>query len=148
MGWLNDDEDNISKFEEFLVKLMATTNEGIHRDLSNSEDFLASHELDDYIHEKKGLDISKIEKNKDLTPHQLIEIGMNYARWCTHKNWHEVMDATARDFGVEPPKMGDHGKRGGVQVITDPSQLPDEMREVLTEVLGDIIKRHKRRGKK
>lgn len=151
-SWTNKEDDSISRFEEFLVKLCATTNMGIHNDLDNSQDYLGKHEVQDYIDTKRGLDITAIEKavkNDELSVHDVVEIGIHWARHTIHKNWHEVMDDTAREFGVEPPDMGEHGVKPRVQVITDPSQLPKEVRDVLTDVIGDILKEvKKKKGKK
>lgn len=152
MGWTNHKEDDgDSKFEQFLMKLCAYTNTGIHHDISKSEDYLASHEISDYIHKKKGLDITAVEKafaNEELSIRDVLEVGIHWANYQTHKNWHEVMDSVAEEFGVESPDLGDHGKGGAeVRVITDPNDLPDEVKEVLVDALSKMISK-KKKGKK
>lgn len=136
------DESNPG-FTEFLKDLVLRVNEGVHKDLENSQDYLERHELDDYIDEKKGLNLAAIEES-GLSAHAMVEIGIHWARHCTHTNWHEAMDFIAEKHGV--PALGSDTidtKEEAEVFVGGLDDLPEEIRQALVEALSK-----KKKGKK
>lgn len=137
------------KLLEFLKDFMEQVNNNIHNDLELSQDYLAKHELDDYLDDDGAL-IGDIEANEDLTVRDVFQLGVNFARTELHQNWHKAMEKIAKKHGVSKAEMeASHGH--GVHVVSDPSELPDDVQQLLAEALGlgDLYKQAKRKkGKK
>ena len=139
-------KDGSNKLTEYLKDFMEQANDSIHEDLERSKDYLERHELDDYI-EEEGLNIQAIEDNEEnLTVRDVLELGIHWANHSTHRNWHEAMDELAEKHDVT--KL--NGGHKGIKIVTDPSELPKEVRDALVEALSEIIKptKKKRGGKK
>lgn len=122
-----------SKFTEFLESFMTKANDGIHDELESSKDYLARREVDDYITDE-GLDVRAVEANEDLTVADVLEIGIHFARYNTHRNWHDTMDKMADKAGVNMDKL--RHKNSEVHIVTDPDQLPEEVKQALRSLLG------------
>lgn len=120
--------------------------------MERSYDWLERHEISNYIEEDSDgdpyLDMEAVEENEHLSVHDVLEIGIHWGKYGIHRNWHEAVVELAEKHGVPIPETHEDSD-SGIQVITDPSQLPKEVQEALLEALGGIIKPdNKKKGKK
>jgi hypothetical protein len=131
-----NEDPEFNSFEKFLMELCTSVNEGVHKALSASEDFLDNHELKDYI-EDDGLNLRAIEENEDLTVEQVVMIGVNFANYSIHANWHEVMEVVAKKAGIENFELPHKERKSpGIKVVTDVNELPDEVVDALKDLLN------------
>ena len=123
-------------FFEFLKEFTLDINNGIHGQLEDSKKRLRSKHIPDYIDEENGLDVAAVESNENLTVRDVLEIGIHYARWNTHDQWHEVMDGLIEKHGVADDIHFEDGAKTEVKVINGLDQLPPELRDALAQALG------------
>lgn len=119
----------------FLHDFMVQINDGIHRELEDSQDYIEKNELQDYITEEGHLDGDAINANEDLTVENVLHLGANHAWYSIHRNWHEVMEGVAKDHGLSDDDVAD--ARGVAREI---NKLPPALRKIMKKALADAIK--------
>ena len=150
MAWKSDDKKKkvTTELEDCAISIALKANTGIHDDLENSSDKLERHELKTYI-DGKGLDVDAIQRDVDkdrLTVSDVLEIGIHFARFNTHKNWHSLIKDMAKKYGVDLPDMEGVDIETSVKVVGSFEDLPEEIRDEITKQMNKLNK--KKKGKK
>lgn len=129
------DNEKGTKLEQFSKLLFEGLNGGIHQQLKESQDYLDKHELQSYIDEERGLNITKIENNEDLTVEHVIEIATHYANYSFHRNWHEAIDYAAEQVGIDTSKLT--GGNAKVEIV-GADNLPPEVIKALKKIADNL----------